>query len=35
MGNTVYFPGVSKTKVLDTGDAAQLEQAATSVLEIY
>jgi arylsulfatase A-like enzyme len=31
MGNTIYFPGVSKTKVLDTGDAAQLEQASASV----
>ena len=31
MGNSVYFPGVSKTKVLDTSDAAQLEQASLSV----
>lgn len=31
MGNTVYFPGVSKTKGLDTGDAAQLQQASVSV----
>ncbi len=31
MGNSVYFPRVSKTKVLDTGDAAQLEQASSSV----
>lgn len=31
MGNTVYFPKVSKTKGLDTGDAAQLELASHSV----
>jgi predicted AlkP superfamily pyrophosphatase or phosphodiesterase len=31
MGNTVYFPGVSKTRGLDTGDAEQLEQASLSV----
>lgn len=32
MGNTVYFPKVSKTKGLDTGDAAQLMQASESVM---
>jgi predicted AlkP superfamily pyrophosphatase or phosphodiesterase len=31
MGNTVYFPKVNKTKGLNTGDAAQLEQASHSV----
>lgn len=31
MGNTVYFPKVSKTKGLNTGDAKQLEQASHSV----